>query len=103
MADGDISLLAIYDRVASVDIKVETLGADVRAQLSSGQRRMEDHEARVRSLERAVPEKLAERLEVLEDSAQRRSGMSGLLTVIVSLLGSSGATALISWLMRGHP
>lgn len=104
MADsGDISLLAIYDRVASVDIKVESLGADVRAQLANGQRRMEDHEARVRSLERAVPEKLTERLEVLEDSAQRRRGMSGALTLVLSLAGSGSTAALVSYLLRGHP
>lgn len=86
--DGDISLLAIYDRVASVDIKVEALAARVDEQLAHGQSTMTDHETRLRRLESA---------------ADQRRGMSGALTVVLSLAGSGTASALISWLLTRHP
>ena len=88
MADGDISLLAIYDKVASVDTKVESLGADVRAQLAHGQRRMEDHETRIRQL---------------ESTSEQRRGVSSAWTLVLSIATSSGASAAIAWLLTRHP
>lgn len=80
--DGDISLLAIYDRVASVDTKVETLTARVDEQLASGRLTMSDHENRLRTLEAAVPERLEVRVTALERLAWKLIGAFAAINVI---------------------
>lgn len=52
MADGDISLLAIYDRIAAVDAKITEHIAKTDERLEHGGKRMDDHETRIRSLEK---------------------------------------------------
>jgi hypothetical protein len=94
VADGDISLLAIYDKVASVDTKVESLGADVRAQLAHGQRRMEDHEIRLRALEVAIPDRLEMRVTALERLAWKLIGAFAAVNV---------AAGIAEWLLTRHP
>jgi hypothetical protein len=119
--DGDISLLAIYDKIASVDTKVETLTARVDEQLSQGRQRMEDHEARIRSLERVVPdqledrmkaveqrmpERLSDRLTSLETDRDKGRGSSGaigrIVTGAIAISGGTGGGVLISWLLTRH-
>jgi hypothetical protein len=46
-----ISLLAIYDKVAAIDSKVEALIARVDERLEHGTRELADHETRIRKLE----------------------------------------------------
>lgn len=119
--DGDISLLAIYDKLAGVDTKVETLTARVDEQLAQGRQRMEDHETRIRSLERVVPdqledrmkameqrlpERLADRVTSLESDRDKGRGSTGavsrIMTGAISVAGGSGGGVLITWLLTRH-
>ena len=104
--DGDISLLAIYDRVASVDVKVESLMARVDVQLAHGQRKMDALELEVDALKDRVPEKLADRLTSLESDRDKGKGGSGTRTAIIGALlsftGGSSGGALILWLLTRH-
>ena len=84
MADGDISLLAIYDKVASVDSKVGALTARVDEQLAHGQRKMDDHETRIR---------------LLEQAKWRAAGAAG----TVGALAGGAAGSLLSWMLTRHP
>ena len=102
MADGDISLLAIYDKVASVDTKVESLGADVRAQLAHGARKLDDHETRIRVVEAALPDDLGALLaDVREDHGQRR-GRSALWSHLLTFAGSSAVATIIGYWLEHH-
>lgn len=83
--DGEqISLLAVYDKVAGLDGKVGALIARVEERLENGSRKMDDHESRLR---------------VLEASREQGRGKAGVMTVVLSLAGSSSASALISFLL----
>lgn len=92
--DGDISLLAIYDKIASVDTKVETLTARVGEQLAQGQQVMADHESRLRILEAAVPERLEVRVTALERLAWKLIGAFAAVNIVA---------AVAEWLLTRHP
>lgn len=102
MADGDISLLAIYDRIASVDSKVESLGADVRVQLAHGARRMEDHETRIRVIEAALPDDMGHLLAAVREDHGQRRGRSAVWQHIVTFLGSSATATVIGYWLEHH-
>ncbi len=53
MPESGISLLAVYDKVSSIDTKVEALMARVDERLQSGADKIDDHENRLRGLEQA--------------------------------------------------
>lgn len=96
----------IVTQLADLRADVKGLTADVAAQLGHGQRRMEDHEMRLRIVERALPDDAEPRLAALEASAQRRRGAVSVVTLIISLVvgigGSSTAAALITYFMTRH-
>jgi hypothetical protein len=48
----EINLLTVYDRISALDTKVGALIARVDERLHAGQQMMDDHERRIRSLER---------------------------------------------------
>lgn len=97
-ADG-VTLLAIYDRLGSVDAKLEALSAQTRERLDHGDRTIEDHEKRLRLMEAALPEHLGDRLGELEAAGHRRRGSVGVIGLAFSALGSSSAGALITLLI----
>lgn len=98
MADGQITNRDLYEaqrateqQLGGLALQVATLVAEWRGvgqRLDSGGKKMENFDTRLRQLESA---------------ADRRRGMSGAWTVILSLAGSSSASALISWLLTRHP
>jgi uncharacterized protein YPO0396 len=116
VTDGQITNRDLYEaqrdtekQLGGLALQVATLVAELRGvcdRLDSGTTKMTDHEQRIRIIERSVPDRLGERLEELEDSAQRRRGVSTALTVIISiaasLAGSSAAAAVISYLLEHH-
>lgn len=87
MAANDIDLLKVYDKVAGVDAKVEALIGRVSERLDSGQRSLEDHEKRLRTLE--------------SQSEQRRGG-GRLATVLISAASGGIPSAVITWLLEHH-
>lgn len=101
MSEG-VTLLAIYDRVAAVDAKVEALTAQTRERLDHGSRALADHEDRLRLVEQALPDRLSDRLGEVEAAAHRRRGAASLLTVTASLVSSSAGAAIITWLITSR-
>lgn len=82
-----ISLLAVYDKVAALDSTVKSLVARVEERLDHGGIQLADHETRLRSL---------------ETSRDQGRGKTGALTVLLSIGGSSTAAAVISYLLTRH-
>lgn len=78
---------------------VRELTGRVDTQLAHGSRKMDDLEGRMRKVEDALPDRLGERLGVLESGAERRRGGISVLQLILSLLGSSTVAALITLLI----
>lgn len=84
---ADISMLAVYDKVSSVDTKVEALIARVDERLNHGAEQLDDHEKRIRSL---------------ESSRDQGRGRTSIVTILLSFLGSGSLATVISYLLTRH-
>lgn len=112
---SDITLLEkVYEQqlrtgeqVAQLRGEVGILTARVEERLDHGQRRMEDHEARMRTIESLMPERLAERLTSLESDRDKSRGsstaVSRIVTALIAIAGGGAGTALVAWLAGIHP
>lgn len=84
--------------IGAVGTQVAALTAEVRGDLAHGQRRMEDHELRIRNQEALMPERLSERLTSLESDRDKSRGSSGAVGRIFTAgiaLASGGIGAAI--------
>lgn len=92
---SDIDLGRLFEKIDKMDANVSAMNAKIDAyiartdeRLDHGSDKLDDHEKRLR---------------VLESSHDQGRGRMGLLTVLLSLAGSSTAAVLISLLLtRGH-
>ena len=97
MADSS-DLLKVYERLGSVDSKLEALIARSDVQFLHGAKKMDDLEQQVRSIKAALPVRVDERLTDLEKWRWRRDGAAALWGVI-----SGGGTAtLLTYLLSHH-
>lgn len=96
----------IVQVLADLRADVKGLQADVTVQLGHGSRKMDDHEQRLREIEAALPDKLGDRLDALESAADQRRGRVSVLQLVLSLLltllGSSMAAAVATYLLTHH-
>jgi hypothetical protein len=103
---AEITLRDVYDQQLRTAEQVAQMRADLHAhtarvdeRLASGQRRMEDHEGRVRLLEQLMPERLSDRLTSLESDRDKSRGSSGtvgrILTAGIALAGGAVGAAVI--------
>lgn len=93
-------------QLANLSGDVKALTARMDTQLGHGSRRMDDHEQRLRALEAALPDGAEPRLAALEASAHRRTGrvsmLQLILSVVLTLAGSSTAAAILTYLLTRH-
>lgn len=102
----EITLRDVYEQQLLTQGQVAALGSQIAAhtsrtdeRLASGQRRMEDHEARIRSQESLMPERLSERMTSLESDRDKSRGSSGavgrILTAGIALASGGIGAAII--------
>jgi hypothetical protein len=80
----EITQRDVYDRIAAVDTKVETLIARMDERLDHGSRKLDDHEGRLRLLEQA------------------KWKSAGAAAAVGTVTGGV-AGSLLSWLLSRHP
>jgi hypothetical protein len=95
----EITLITIYDRLAAVDNKLDSHIARVDERLDHGSRQIADHEARLRTVEAALPPGLEGRISALE---RFRWGAAGAAALAGALSGGGLATVLVFALSHGH-
>jgi hypothetical protein len=110
---NEITLRDIYNEqlrmvteLSAMRAEQAALSARVDIQFTHGQRKMDDLDVRLRSVEQDLPERLADRLTSLESDRDKGRGSSGvmrwLLTAVIALLGGSVGTAAIALLSSLH-
>jgi hypothetical protein len=93
----EITLRDVYDaqlhtaeQLAALTAQVSQLGARVDERLDSGQRRIDDHEGRLRGLEHSIPANAEARITALEKLAWK----------LIGAFAAVNATAvLLEWLI----
>jgi uncharacterized membrane protein len=97
----EITLRDVYDQqlrtgdqVSQMRGDLGTLTARVDERLASGQLTMTDHEARLRALEVAVPDRLEVRVTALERLAWKLIGAFAAINVVA---------VVAEWLLTRHP
>lgn len=94
MADGmEITLRDVYnaqqrtaEQLTSLTAQVTQLTTRIDERLDSGQRRMDDHETRLRGLEHAVPPDMTARVTALEKMAWKLVGAFGAINALAVLV-----------------